>query len=141
MRSEMSDTTTYPPENVKNLIKEIEIVNQRTIEANTQAWDNRRKFEELETKISDVRKYIKEYLSNGDLTEELEHVASLLDITLTKSYNVNITVEYRGTIEIPMNADINRFNEHIDFEFSAPFSDDWEFDICQDDIELEHEEI
>ena len=137
----MSDTTTYPPENVKNLIKEIEIVNQRTIEANTQAWDNRRKFEELETKISDVRKYIKEYLSNGDLTEELEHVASLLDITLTKSYNVNITVEYRGTIEIPMNADINRFNEHIDFEFSAPFSDDWEFDICQDDIELEHEEI
>ncbi len=137
----MSDTTTYPPENVKNLIKEIEIVNQRTIEANTQAWDNRRKFEELETKISEVRKYIKEYLSNGDLTEELEHVASLLDITLTKSYNVNITVEYRGTIEIPMNADINRFNEHIDFEFSAPFSDDWEFDICQDDIELEHEEI
>ena len=137
----MSDTTTYPPESVKNLLKEIEIVNQRTIDANTQAWDNRRKFEELETKISEVKKYIKKYLSNGDLTEELEHVASLLDITLTKSYNVNITVEYRGTIEMPMNADINRFNEHIDFEFSAPFSDDWEFDICQDDVELEHEEI
>jgi hypothetical protein len=95
---------------------------------------------EHESKLDAVKEYIKQCSSSGDLTDELEHVAKLLDITLVNNYDVTITVTYRGTIEIPMDEDIEDFENHISFEFSAPFSDEWNVDIYQDDIEIEHEE-
>ena len=68
-------------------------------------------------------------------------VAEALDITLVNNYDVTITVTYRGTIEIPMDEDIDNFENHISFEFSAPFSDEWNVDIYQDDIEINYDEV
>jgi hypothetical protein len=68
-------------------------------------------------------------------------VAEALDITLINKYDVTVTVTYRGTIEIPMDEDIEDFERHISFEFSAPFSDEWNVDIYQDDIEINYDEV
>lgn len=100
----------------------------------------RKQLNEGQAMVDAVGKYIKECSSSGDLTDELEHVAKLLDITLVNKYDVTITVTYRGTIEVPADQNIESFDEHINFEFSAPFSDEWEFDIYQDEIEIDHEE-
>jgi hypothetical protein len=68
-------------------------------------------------------------------------VAEALEITLVNKYDVTVTVTYRGTIEIPMDEDIDNFENHISFEFSAPFSDEWNVDIYQDDIEINYDEV
>lgn len=96
---------------------------------------------EHEERIDAVKCYVSSMYELGEkVSEDIIRIVEILDITLTKKYNVTITPVYRGTIEIPMNEDIEDFGEHISFEFSAPFSDEWEFDIYQEDIEIEHEE-
>ena len=115
---------------------------QRENERLTTLSNNYRNYHQgLETKIKNVKGYIDDLISvEGMLSDEVKEIASYLDIALNKTYDVTITVTYSGSVEIPMDADIDDFQQHIDFEFSAPFSDEWEFDISQEDVELESEE-
>ena len=102
----------------------------------------RKQLQEIEQRVESVKDYIKSMMELGEfVSEDMNNVADLLDITLTKIYDVTITVEYRGTIEIPMDEDIDNFENHISFEFSAPFSDEWNVDIYQDDIEINYDEV
>jgi hypothetical protein len=100
-----------------------------------------KRLREHEERINAVGEYIKQCSSSGDLTKELEHVAELLDITLVNKYDVTITVKYRGTIEIPMSEDIDDYHNHIRFEFSDPFTDEWNVDIYEDDIEINYDDV
>lgn len=100
-----------------------------------------KQLKECEERIDTVKCYVSSMYELGEkVSEDIIRIIEILDITLTKKYNVTITPVYRGTIEIPMDEDIEDFENHISFEFSAPFSDEWEFDIYQDEIEIEHEE-
>lgn len=91
--------------------------------------------------LANAKVVILEAFDGDDFGKDVvTNIAEALDITLTNKYDVTITVTYRGTVEVPAGQDIESFEQHVDFEFSAPFSDDWEFDIYQDDIELDHEE-
>ena len=70
----------------------------------------------------------------------LMNVAEALDITLTKTYDVDISVIYRGQIEIPLDQDIDKLSDHIEFEFSDKGEDDWDVDIFQYDVDINYEE-
>ena len=69
------------------------------------------------------------------------NIAEALDITLTNKYDVTITVKYRGTIEIPVDENIDDYHNHIRFEFSDPFTDEWNVDIYEDDIEISYDDV
>ena len=115
---------------------------QREVERLQMNFDSARsRNEELNLKINNVRGHIKDvYDMNGDLDEDLMEIARMLDISLTKQYAVEITVTYRGNVEIPISEDIDDLSDHISFEFSAPYSDEWEVDIYEDDIDFNYEE-
>lgn len=91
--------------------------------------------------LANAKVIILEAFRGDDFNKDVvTNIAEALDITPTKKYNVTITPIYRGTIEIPMNEDIQDFEQHISFEFFAPPSDEWNVDIYEEDIEIEHEE-
>jgi hypothetical protein len=92
--------------------------------------------------LANAKVIILEAFDNDDFDKDVvTNIAEALDITLVNNYDVTITVTYRGTIEIPMDEDIDNFENHISFEFSAPFSDEWNVDIYQDDIEINYDEV
>lgn len=115
---------------------------QREVERLQMNFDAARsRNEELNLKINNVRGHIKDiYDMSGDLDEDIMEIARMLDISLTKQYAVEITVTYRGNVEIPLDADIDDLSDHIEFEFSDRGADDWEVDIFQYDVDINAEE-
>ena len=133
-------TPNYSPDQIKQMIYDLDIIAKENERFRLDVGSIRKQLNEIKDQIGSVEEYIKQCSSSGDLTDELEHVAKLLDITLVNKYDVIITVTYHGTIEAPADEDIERFEEHVDFEFSAPFSDEWEFDIYQSDTHIAYTE-
>jgi hypothetical protein len=139
--ADLSDEyTTYSRDQIKQMVYDLGVIAKENERLRLDIGSLRKQLNEGQAMVDAVEEYIKQCSSSGDLTDELEHIATLLDITLVNNYDVTITVTYRGTIEIPVDEDIEDFEQHIDFEFSAPFSDKWNVDIYQEDIEIEHEE-
>jgi hypothetical protein len=92
--------------------------------------------------LANAKVIILEAFDGDDFGKDVvTNIAEALDITLVNNYDVTITVTYRGTIEIPMDEDVEDFENHIRFEFSDPFSDNWNVDIYQDDIEINYDEV
>ena len=133
-------TPNYSSDQIKQMVYDLGAIAKENERLRLDAGALRKHLSEGQAMVESVEEYIKECSSSGDLTDELEHVATLLDITLTNNYDVTITVTYQGTIEIPAGQDIESFEQHVDFEFSAPFSDEWEFDIYQDGVEIDYKE-
>ena len=133
-------TPNYSPDQIKQMVYDLDVIAKENERFRLDVGSIRKQLNEIKDQIGSVEKYIKEYISNGDLNDELEHVAKLLDISLVNKYDVIITVTYHGTIEAPAGEDIERFEEHVDFEHSAPFSDEWEFDIYQSDTHIAYTE-
>ena len=95
----------------------------------------------LMSKINHVKEFIKTFYDMGDsVPDEVLSIAELLDISLTKQYAVEIHVVYRGNIEMPLDAEINDIEDHIEFSFSDRGADDWEVDIFQYDLSIDAEE-
>ena len=96
---------------------------------------------ELRIKIDSVKDYI---LSLNELGEEIPDdlisITELLDISLTKQYSVDITVIYRGNVEIPFDANIRDLQKYIEFDFAPSQKNDWEVDIFQYDVDINYEE-
>ena len=133
-------TPNYSPDQIKQMIYDLDIIAKENERFRLDVGSIRKQLNEIKDQIGSVEEYIKKCSSSGDLTDELEYVAKLLDITLVNKYDVIITVTYHGTIEVPANQEIENFEEHVDFEFSAPFSDEWEFDIYQSDTTIDYTE-
>ena len=134
-------TPNYSPDQIKQMVYDLGVIAKENERFRLDVGSLRKQLLECHTQISSVEEYIKQCSSSGDLTDELEHVAKLLDISLVNKYDVTVTVKYCGTIEIPMDEDIEDFENHISFEFSAPFSDEWNVDIYQDDIEINYDDV
>lgn len=96
---------------------------------------------ELRIRIDSVKNYISSMHELGEeVSDDLISIAELLDISLTRQYAVEIHVVYRGNIEMPLDAEINDIEDHIEFSFSDRGADDWEVDIFQYDLSIDAEE-
>jgi hypothetical protein len=96
---------------------------------------------ELDKKINSVRDYILNmYSIEPDLDEYVVDIADLLDITLARRYAVDITVTYRGEVEVPLNQKIEYLEDQISFDFNIYNGDGWEIEIEQDEVKVKHEE-
>ena len=101
-----------------------------------------KQLKEYEERVEAVKEYIMGMVdSKQKVSQDILCIADILDITLTNKYDVTITVTYRGTIEIPMSEDIDDYHNHIRFEFSDPFTDEWNVDIYEDDIEINYDDV
>ena len=101
-----------------------------------------KQLKEYEERVEAVKEYIMGMVdSKQKVSQDILCIAELLDITLTNKYDVTITVTYRGTIEIPVNENIDEYHNHIRFEFSDPFTDEWNVDIYEDDIEINYDDV
>ena len=137
--SEYSPTATS--DQIKQMVYDLSRLEQHLEYKDSIINSFSKQLREHEERIDFVKEYVKSMYELGErVSEDITRIVEILDITLTKKYDVTINPIYRGTIEIPMSADIEDFAEHISFEFSAPFSDEWSVDIYQEDIEIEHEE-
>jgi hypothetical protein len=96
---------------------------------------------QLTEKIDNVKEYILDtyLISDKSLSEELYNVAEILDIGLTKRYAVDITVTYRGEVEIAIGQDIEDLKNQISFDFNVSNGDGWEIEIEQDNVKVDHE--
>ena len=134
--------TSYEPEPSKSELSLQINTLQREVERLTNLNNNYQAYHnDLKTKISNVKGYILDlYSMNGEIDEDIKEIAELLDISLTKQYAVEIHVVYRGNIEMPLDAEINDIEDHIEFSFSDRGADDWEVDIFQYDLSIDAEE-
>ena len=97
---------------------------------------------EHESKLNAVKAYVKEMIdSEEEISKDILRIVKILDITLTKTYDMHISVIYRGTVEIPLDEDINKFSDHVEFEFSDKGEDDWDVDIFQYDVDVNWDEV
>jgi len=96
---------------------------------------------ELTEKIENVKGYILDTyaMSEGFLSTELSDIAEILDINLTKRYAVDVTVKYRGEVEIAIGQDIEDLEDQISFDFNVSNGDGWEIEIEQDEVKVKHE--
>jgi hypothetical protein len=96
---------------------------------------------QLNEKIDNVKGYILDTyaMSEGFLSTELSDVAEILDINLTKRYAVDVTVTYRGEVEIAIGQDIEDLEDQISFDFNVSNGDGWEIEIEQDEVNVKHE--
>ena len=101
-----------------------------------------KQLKEYEERVEAVKEYIMGMVdSKQKVSQDILCIADILDITLTNKYDVTITVTYRGTIEIPVDENIDEYHNHIRFEFSDPFTDEWNVDIYEDDIEINYDDV
>jgi hypothetical protein len=96
---------------------------------------------QLTEKIDNVKGYILDTyaMSEGFLSTELSDVAEILDINLTKRYAVDVTVTYRGEVEIAIGQDIEDLENQISFDLHVSNGDGWEIEIEQDEVNVKHE--
>jgi hypothetical protein len=96
---------------------------------------------QLTEKIENVKGYILDThaMSEGFLSTELSDVAEILDINLTKRYAVDVTVTYRGEVEIAIGQDIEDLENQISFDLNVSNGDGWEIEIEQDEVNVKHE--
>lgn len=135
------DYTHYSRDQINQMQYDLGVIAKENERFRLDVGSLRKQLNEGQAMVDAVGEYIKECSSSGNLSKELEHVATLLDITLVNKYDVTITVTYRGTIEIPMSEDIDDYHNHIRFEFSDPFTDEWNVDIYEDDIEISYDDV
>jgi hypothetical protein len=131
----------YSPDQIKQTIYDLDVMAKENERLRLDVGALRKHLNEGQACIESAKEIIIEAIKIDRIGKDvLINVAEALDITLVNNYDVTITVTYRGTIEVPADEDINDFDQHVNFEFSAPFSDEWEFDIYQEDLNIKYKE-
>lgn len=86
--------------------------------------------------IGTVTEFIKDNLDSGASSSDLKELANELDIELTKTIEVEMTVKYYATLTVPMDYDTDSLSES-DFDVEISFNsneDDIEFDTDSTEV-------
>lgn len=95
---------------------------------------------ELRTKIDNVQGFMRDFYSeNGEMNEDLEEIARLLDIELTKEISGTARYEISFTAQVPLDFDADDIE--ISFDVSCDSYDVEEFDWNEDDHDVSAEEV
>jgi len=113
---------------------------QREIERIEMNWRaSARRSEDLNNKINNVRGHIMDLFSmNGELDEDIQEIAALLDIELTKRVEGTATIEVSFSFEAPLGFDVDSFELSVDVESNSYEVDN--FDWNEDSVDISCEE-
>jgi len=113
---------------------------QREVERLQMNFDAaRRRNEDLNNKINNVRGHIMDLFSmNGELDEDIQEIAALLDIELTKRVEGTATIEINFSFEAPLGFDVDSFELSVDVESNSYEVDNFEW--SEDSVDISCEE-
>jgi hypothetical protein len=89
-----------------------------------------------QAQIDGLESYLKENFDYIDenVTQELVDIFSL---TITKDYEVEITVKFSGTVSAPLNFDMDDLENHLNASLDASYYGDVEADFSEDHMEID----
>jgi hypothetical protein len=89
-----------------------------------------------QAQIDGLEMYLKENFDYIDenVTQELVDIFSL---TITKDYEVEITVKFSGTVSAPLNFDMDDLENHLNASLEASYYGDVEADFSEDHMEID----
>ncbi len=138
----MTDIHPYPP-----TMQELEL---RVIELNTEIKRLTSEVENLiidrdywrgqtnnrQAQIDGLESYLKENFDYIDenVTQELVDIFSL---TITRDYDVEITVTFSGTVSVPLNYDMDNLENDLNASLEATYYSDIESDFSEDRMDID----
>lgn len=138
---EMENDLIHTPAHVsrEDLIKSCEDMSNRNVVLTNKIASLTDEIKELQLKINNVQGVILDYISiNGELdNEDLKYIAQLIDMKLTKIVDIEYTVKFVGTAEIPLDVDV----DDIDWEEEVSFhvdtmSEALGIDLSEDNVDV-----
>ena len=141
----MTDIHPYPPTmqeleqrvgesytEIKRLTSEIE-----ALQSERDYW--RGETNNRQAQIDGLESYLKENFDYIDenVTQELVDIFSL---TITKDYDVTITVTFSGVVTAPLNFDMDDLENHLNASLDASYYGDVEADFSEDRMEIDWSE-
>jgi hypothetical protein len=120
-------------EELQNEVTRLKADNER-LQTNFQSALSRN--HDLNTKISNVRGHILDlYSMNGEIDDDMEEVARLLDIQLTKRIQGEANLRITYTAEVPLDFDVNDFE--LSYEINCESYEAESFDFDEEYFEYE----
>jgi hypothetical protein len=138
---EMEDDLIRTPADVsrEDLIKSCEEMSNRNVALMNRISDQIKQIKELELKIKNVEGVILDYISdNGHLVNpELKYIADLIDMKLTKIVDIEYTVKFTGTAEIPLDVDVDEIDWEDEVSFHVDTVSEHNIDLSEDSVEVD----
>jgi hypothetical protein len=138
---EMEDDLIRTPADVsrEDLIKSCEEMSNRNVALMNRISDQMQQIKELELKIKNVEGVILDYISdNGHLVNpELKYIADLIDMKLTKVVDIEYTVKFTGTAEIPLDVDVDEIDWEDEVSFHVDTVSEHNIDLSEDSVEVD----
>ena len=148
----MNDLTT-PANPLSRLAEETkdEIINKQSndivelksnLDSMTKNWEySRDRANALLNQVKEFEGYLKEHVSSEEIELDIAQTyADIFDITLTKKFDVSVTVTFSGTAEVPLGMDEDSIVENVPFSFDEGWSDGVEWDLTEDNVEWDIQE-
>ena len=108
----------------------------------TKNWEySRDRANGLLNKIKEFTNALKEHVAEESIDSDIAKMyAEIFDITLTKKYDVSVTVTFSGTAEVPLGMDEDSITSNVSFSFDEGWSDGIEWDMTEDDVDWDIQE-
>ena len=142
---EMENDLIHTPADVsrEDLIKSCEDMSNRNVALMNRISDQAQQIKELSIKINNVQGVILDYISmNGELdNEELKDIAEFIDMKLTKTVDIEYTVKFTGTAEIPLDVDVDDIDWEDEVSFDVTVIGDHELELSEDNVDVDVREM
>lgn len=120
----------------------VEITNLKqqvaTLENLREHWQ--RQYNEAQQKIDNVKGYFFDlYSENGEIEDEIQYIAELLDIVLMKQIAGTSTCEISWTAMVPLNFDAEDMEISFDVNCDSDEADDFEWH--EDSVDISGEDV
>jgi outer membrane murein-binding lipoprotein Lpp len=131
----MTDIHPFPP-TMQELETKIDQLNNAlaSMTADRDFWQG--KAHERQLMIDNLEEYVKDQYDYID-----ENISqSLVDIfglTITKDYDVEITVTFSGTVSVPLNYDMDNLENDLNASLEATYYSDIESDFSEDRMDID----
>jgi hypothetical protein len=137
--------TTIAPQALDPTREELSIqinILQREVERLQSNWESSRsRAEELTTKINNVRGHIMDvYSMNGSIDEDIEQIATYLDIELTKRISGTATFEISFSADVPLGFDTRNFEISFDVDCDTYEAENFSWETEAHDVNADEED-
>ena len=92
-----------------------------------------------QAQIDGLESYLKE---NFDYIDEnvVQELVDIFSLTITRDYDVTITVTFSGVVTAPLNYDMDNLENHLNASLDASYYGDVEADFSEDRMEIDWSE-
>lgn len=142
---EMDNDLIHTPADVsrEDLIKSCEEMSNRNVALMNRISDQMQQIKELQLKISNVEGVILDYVSmNGKLDDyDLNRIAKCIDMEMTRTVDIEYTVKFVGTADIPIDVDVDDIDWEEEVSFHADTVSEHNIDLSEDNVEVDVREM